>query len=84
MHFIDTIKLIAYRAGTALARIVREILTRHDDARSIVRGLMRTTINLRPDPTRGEPRIELQGQANPVHDPRVRALRAELKASETH
>ncbi|MDA1055467.1 MAG: hypothetical protein O3C40_34135 [Planctomycetota bacterium] len=83
-HFIDTIKLIAYRAETALVQIARETLTRHDDARSFVRGLMRTTINLRPDPARGELRIELQGQANPVHDVAVSALCAELNTTETH
>jgi hypothetical protein len=33
-----------------------------------VRGLMQTTINLRPDQTAGELRIELHGQANPTHD----------------
>jgi hypothetical protein len=83
-HFIDTIKLIAYRAETALVQLARETLVRHDDARSFVRGLMHTTINLRPDLARGELRIELQGQANPVHDAAVSALCAELNATETH
>src|SRR5262249_848096 len=36
-HFIDTIKLIAYRAETALVHIVREKLQRQDDARALVR-----------------------------------------------
>jgi len=83
-HFIDTIKLIAYRAETALVQLARETLVRYDDARSFVRGLMKTTINLRPDLARGELRIELQGQANPIHDAAVSALCAELNATETH
>ncbi len=83
-HFIDTIKLIAYRAETALVQLARETLKRTDDARSFVRGLMNTTINLRPDLARGELRVELQGQANPIHDAAVTALCTELNTTETH
>jgi len=42
-----------------------------DDGRSFVRGLMNTTINLRPNLARRELRVELQGQANPIHDDAV-------------
>ena len=83
-HFIDTIKLIAYRAETAMVHLARETLTRADDARSFIRGLMKTTINLRPDLYNGELRIELHGQANPIHDVVVSALCSELNATETH
>lgn len=83
-HFIDTIKLIAYRAETALVQLARETLKRTDDGRSFVRGLMNTTINLRPDLARKELRVELQGQANPIHDDAVAVLCAELNATETH
>src|SRR6516164_8642890 len=38
-HFIDTIKLIAYRAESALAGEVREALARDDDARALLRRL---------------------------------------------
>jgi hypothetical protein len=38
-HFIDTIKLIAYRAETAMAGLTREHLARHHDARSLMRHL---------------------------------------------
>jgi len=34
-HFLDTIKLIAYRAETALAQLAREKMHRLDDARSL-------------------------------------------------
>lgn len=83
-HFIDTIKLIAYRAETALVQLARETLKRTDDGRSFVRGLMNTTINLRPDLARKELRVELQGQANPIHDDAVAVLCTELNATETH
>jgi hypothetical protein len=83
-HFIDTIKLIAYRSETALVHLARETLRRSDDARSFVRSLMQTTINLRPDQAAGELRIELHGQANPAHDAVVTHLCEELNATETH
>ncbi len=83
-QFIDTIKLIAYRAESALAGIVREKMKRQDDAHSLIRGILRSTINLRPDIERGELRIELHGQANPMHDSIVEHLCAELNATETH
>ena len=69
---------------TALVHLARETLRRSDDARSFVRGLLQTTINLRPDHAAGELRIELHGQANPAHDAVVTHLCEELNATETH
>jgi hypothetical protein len=43
-HFVDTIKLIAYRAETALAQLAGEKLKRFDDARSLIRQLFRTEV----------------------------------------
>lgn len=82
-HFLDTIKLVAYRAETALVQIARETLKRSDDARSFIRGLMHTTINIRPDPNNGELLIQLHGQANPIHDAAVAALCTELNETKT-
>jgi len=79
----DTIKLVAYRAESALVAKVRERLKRHDDARSFVRGLMATTVNLRPDPCGKRLIVELHGQANPAHDVVVERLCAELNQTET-
>ena len=51
-HFIDTLKMIAYRAETALAALVRESLARSDDARSLLRQLFQSSVDLlrRPPP----------------------------------
>ena len=81
-HFIDTIKLIAYRAETALVEIVRETLRRHDDAHSFVRGLFTSSVNLRPDPAQGQLLIEIHGQTNPAHDAVLQALCEELNSTE--
>jgi len=49
-HFIDTIKMIAYRAETAMAQILRQNMTRHDDARSLLRAIYSTEVDIVPDP----------------------------------
>ena len=38
-HFVDTIKMIAYRAETSLASLLREHLVRSDDARALLRHI---------------------------------------------
>ena len=40
---------VAYRAETAMVGIVREVLVREDDARSLIRDLMQTEAYLSPD-----------------------------------
>jgi hypothetical protein len=48
-HFVDTIKLIAYRAERAMAQLAREKLARLDDARALLRQLYRSAVDLLPD-----------------------------------
>ncbi len=45
-HFVDTIKLIAYRAETAMATLLREKLNRTDDARALLRQIYDTEVRL--------------------------------------
>lgn len=82
-HFMDTIKLIAYRAESALVQMVRESLSRSDDARSLVVGLLQTSINLRPNVESKELVVELHGQANTAQDRVIEKLCEELNATET-
>ena len=81
-QLVDTIKLMAYRAETSLVVLARQTLKRHDDARSFVRGLLNSTVNLRPDPARRELVVEIHGQANPIHDATLSALCCELNEAE--
>jgi len=81
--FIDTIKLISYRAETALVELARETMKRCDDARSLIRGLIRTSANLRPDPAAGILNVELHGQSNPAHDAVIACLCDELNTTKT-
>jgi hypothetical protein len=82
-HFVDTIKLIAYRAETALVATAREALARSDDGRALVRELMRTTADLHPDLEQKTLTVCLQPLPSRLQDQAVRRLAEELTATET-
>jgi hypothetical protein len=80
---VDTIKLIAYRAETALVAVVREKLAREDDGRALVRQVLSSAVDLRPDPVAKTLTVRLHGLSSPGHDAALRHLCAELTATET-
>jgi prepilin-type processing-associated H-X9-DG protein len=82
-HLVDTIKMVAYRAETAMVQIVRQKMTRHDDARSLLRAIYSTEIDLIPDPQSKTLTIRLHPLANAASDIAVQHLCAEINATET-
>jgi len=82
-QFIDTIKMIAYRAESALAGEVREHLQRTDDARALLRRVFLTPANLRPDYAQETLLVELHRLGSPLQDAAVAKLCEELTATET-
>ena len=82
-HFIDTIKMIAYRAESALAGELREHLQRDDDARALLRRLFVTPANLRPDYIQKTLLVELHRLGSPLQDAAIAKLCEELTATET-
>lgn len=82
-HFVDTIKMIAYRAESALAGEARETLARSDDARARLRRLFLTPASLRPDYAAQTLTIELNRFGSPLQDATVAQLCATLTATET-
>jgi hypothetical protein len=82
-HFIDTIKMIAYRAETAMVHVVRDVLSRHDDARSLLRALYCNEADLLPDSEAGTLTVRFHHLANHTSDQAIRHLCAELTATET-
>lgn len=82
-HLIDTIKMVAYRAETAMVQIVRQKMTRHDDARTLLRAIYSTEIDLVPDPQAKTLAIRLHPLANASSDQAVRHLCAKINAAET-
>lgn len=82
-HFIDTIKMIAYRAESTLAGEARETLARSDDARALLRRLFLTPANLRPNYTEQTLTVELHRFGSPLQDATVAQLCETLTATET-
>ena len=82
-HLIDTIKMVAYRAETAMAQIVRQKMTRHDDARSLLRAIYNTEADMVPDRAAKTLTIRLHPLANNSSDQAVRHLCEELNRTET-
>jgi hypothetical protein len=84
-HFIDTIKIIAYRAETALVHTLREKIQAHhqDEARSLARQIFQTEANLIPDPQAKTLTVEIHGLSTPRDDAALEHLCAELTATET-
>ena len=82
-HLIDTIKMIAYRAETAMATIVREKTKRTDDTRSLLRSIYNQTIDLLPLPEKKELHVKLHHAANQMSDDIIRLLCSELNETKT-
>ncbi len=82
-HFIDTIKMIAYRAETAMAQVLRETMSRPDDTRTLLRAIYNAEADLIPDQTAQTLTVRLHHLANPSADDAARHLCQELNATET-
>ena len=82
-QFIDTIRMIAYRAETALTAIVRDRLARSDDARSLVRELLMAEADLIPNEEEKTLTIRLHHLTNRLSDDAARYLAEQLNATET-
>ena len=82
---VDTIKLIAYRAETAMSHLVREHLPagRRGEERRLLVSLYGSEADLMPDATAGTLAVRLHYPANPQLGRVVQALCEELTATET-
>jgi hypothetical protein len=78
----DTVKMIAYRAETALVGLLRKHLTNETEARALVRELFGSGVDLSPDDAAGTLEIRVHRMASPVHDRAIAALLADLTAAE--
>jgi transposase-like protein len=77
-HFLDTIKMISYRAETSLALILREKMARADDARALLLQIFNTEIDLIPDPQAQTLTVRLHHLAQAAHDEAARHLCLQL------
>jgi hypothetical protein len=63
-YFMDTIKMIAYRAETAMANLARDAMSRRDDARALLRGIFSSEADILPDASAGTLTVRLHQPAN--------------------
>jgi hypothetical protein len=82
-HFLDTIKLISYRAETNMASLLRESMTRGDDTRALLRQIYATEADLIPDADHKTLTVRLHHLTQAAHDQALVRLCDELNATET-
>lgn len=81
-QLVDTVKMVAYRAETAMASIVREKLARKDDARSLLRDLFRSEADLEPDLEQRVLRVQVHPMSNPRSNRAIAHLLEHLNGAE--
>ena len=83
-HFIDTLKMIAYRAESSMASLLREHLARgDDDARALLRQIFQTEADLTPDLINKTLTVRLHHLTQAAHDQAIEKLLADLNATQT-
>ena len=82
-HFVDAIKMVAYRAETAMANFLRESLTRPDEARTLLCAIYKTEADLVPDYQNKTLTVRLHHLAQQRSDDATLLLCAELNETQT-
>ena len=78
-HFIDTLKMIAYRAETSMASLLREHMARGgDDARALLRQIFQSEADLTPDLAANTLTVRLHHLTQAAHDQALEKLLADL------
>jgi len=83
-HFIDVLKMIAYRAESSMASLLREPMARGgDDARALLRQIFQTEADLSPDMATKTLTVRLHHLTQATHDKSIELLLAHLNATQT-
>ena len=82
-NLLDTLRLIAYRAETAMAGAVAPELSRPETVRPLLKALFRSDASLLPDPAAGTLTVRLLHQASRGLDAALAALLKELNETAT-
>jgi len=82
-HLVDTIKMIAYRAETALVGLVSQKLERAEDVRSFIRQVLQSSANLIPDDSQQTLTVQVHPLTNHTHNAVLKQLCAHLTETET-
>ena len=76
--FCDTVKMIAYRAETAMVALLRRHLKNEAEARALVRDLLVASADIEPDDVAKTLTIRIHHMANKAQDTAVAALLDDL------
>lgn len=82
-HFIDTIKMISYRAESSMASLLREYMARSDDARALLRQMFQSEADLIPDLVAKTLTVKLHHFTQAAHDRAIEQLLIELNSTMT-
>jgi septal ring factor EnvC (AmiA/AmiB activator) len=83
-HFIDTLKMIAYRAESSMASLLSEQMARGgDDARALLRQIFQTDADLTPDLAANTLTVRLHHLTQAAHDRAIEKLLEDLNATQT-
>lgn len=74
----DTVKMIAYRAETAMVALLRRHLKNEDEARALIRDLFVASADIEPDERAKTLTIRVHRMANPAQDKAIASLLEEL------
>ena len=75
--------MIAYRAETAMADILREEMFKKDEARTLVRQIFMTDADIEPDEKQGILKIRIHNMTNPRNNRYVQKLCEVINETET-
>ncbi len=82
-HFLDTIKMIAYRAETAMANILRTEMSHPDEKKCLLRSIYQTEADIYPDSNDNTLTICVHHCANPMSNKILQKLCEEMNETET-
>ena len=82
-QLVDMIKIVCYRAETAMALTLREKMSRSDDARSLLQGIYKNEADLIPDNEKKTLTVRLHHLANHASSESLQHLCDELNKTET-
>ena len=78
----DAVKMIAYRAETALVALLQPHLKKEDAARALIRELLVSSADIKPDDDAKTLTVRIHRMASPAHDKAIAALLHDLTSLE--
>lgn len=82
-HFLDTIKMIAYRAETSLVNIIKPKMAHPDEVRALLQQIFKTDANIYPDHANKKLIVEIHSLSYRKDDKILLQLCQQLNETET-